>query len=217
MGRIFQKVYLPPTPSPHTHTQTWFTIFHHKELSGKSAPTVTSALITLTRQSITAIEHSTWYLVNAQWDRHVLKAPGDDRIKSKLLCIGHAQSSFWFVPLPAQPCLLPHGPRPPYISSSKSAITCLSGLHVCLGCLLSASLLTNFSFFKSQVLSSLRSLPWCFQANSVKSCTEAILFSFLTGCTKIKDRDFTLQMFSFPVLNAVPNAERAVRKDWLDE
>ena len=50
----------------------------------------------------------------------------------------------------------------------------------------------------------------------VKSYTEAILFSFLTECIKIKETS-TSKYFHFPVLNAVPIAEKVLRKDLLDE
>lgn len=53
----------------------------------------------------------------------------------------------------------------------------------------------------------------------VKSCVEAILFSILIGCSEINDWDLTssIDYCHFTVLNAVPNAEHALRKVVLGE
>ena len=153
---------------------------------------------------------STWHLANALWKRHVSKAPGDDKLKSKLLCSGHAESSFWFSSFPSQPCLLLQAPCPSHSSSNKSAITYPSGLpHPTLS---SADKLLLLQI-SSAVFSEKPSLKLSSQLR-VKSYVEAILFSFLTGCTKIKE---TSKYFNFPVLSPVPIVDKALRKDLLDE
>ena len=153
---------------------------------------------------------STWHLANALWNRHVSKAPGDDKLKSKLLCSGHTESSFWFSPFPSQPCLLLQAPCPSHSSSNKSAITYPSGLPHPTFSSADKLLLLQIS---SAVFSEKPSLKLSSQLR-VKSYVEAILFYFLTGCTKIKE---TSKYFNFPVLSPVPIVDKALRKDLLDE
>ena len=156
------------------------------------------------------IEHSTWHLANAQWGRHVSKAPGDDRLKSKLLCSGHtAPSDSVFSSLSLVFCcrLLAHHIPAATRVLSLTPLASLSQIVFC------------WQLLPLQIASAVFSEKPSLKLPSqlrVKSYIEAILFSFLTGCTKIKETS-TSKYFHFPVLNAVPIVEKVLRKDLLDE
>lgn len=174
----------------------------------------------------TEIEHSTCSIVNPQQGRHISQAPCDYNIKSKLLSNGHTQSSVWLGPLlSTQQCLLPHAPCT--LNSSNNECALIHPSSLCSWPSHNPGIpVFCWSAWQTSFLSNLKSyLFWEAFLDSpkltqrVKSCTEGILFSILTGCTKIKDRDLPRpQQFHSPVLNAVPNSKKTLKRfiEWIN-